>query len=64
MINIDEKLYVTAAWGPILQRSGFTDPATNTWDTTRAACPRPANMRRPPVFDGKLYVIGGEARHV
>ncbi|MEP7336774.1 MAG: kelch repeat-containing protein, partial [Acidobacteriota bacterium] len=53
---INSKLYVV---GGAPTKLNVYDPATNTWDTTRAAPPIGIRYAAAAAINGKLYVIGG-----
>ena len=53
---INGKIYVLGGEAP---RLDVYDPATNTWDTTRAAPPVGARYASAVALNGKLYRIGG-----
>ncbi|MCH8196586.1 MAG: hypothetical protein IH904_00755 [Proteobacteria bacterium] len=65
---IDGKLFVVGGFPacppcvPQFATLEVYDPATDTWDTTRAPMPTPREGMKAAAIDGKLHVVGGFLR--
>ena len=65
-VELDGKIYVTGGAVMKEDKTGYMndkmyvyDPATNTWDDTRAALPVVRMSHSMDVVNGKIYVMGG-----
>ena len=59
MAAIDGKLYVVGGVGPRAEELWAYDPATDSWDSSRAPLPTPREHLAAAVINDRLYVVGG-----